>query len=197
MFNRNYVFSQDKITDMLQFPPAPDIPCELPLVGPFTHDFGLLWQRLTGDIAHDKEGKTSPCIHNPAIHYFQKILANNIFSRGDNGSGNMNELFFIDCVFKPSQVNLATFIIAHMKIISKAKRCNIVIGGVVTSIALAMGLEAEVATLHPLSGIIALNIFSCQAYQTFKTKSFEQYYLMIHLAVIKSIALPWPRRTDV
>lgn len=102
MLKRNYIFSQDQIADMLQFLPAPDIPCELPLVGPFTHDFGLLWPRLTRNIAHDKEGKKSSCIHNPAFRYFQKILANTIFSRGDNGSANMNELFFIDCVFKPS-----------------------------------------------------------------------------------------------
>lgn len=93
------------------------------------HEINLLWERMIGTITQDMEGKKSSHINNPAICYFQKILVNTSYFRGDNGSVIMKELFFIDCMFKPSQINSATFMLSHLKTIAKARWGNIFIGG--------------------------------------------------------------------
>lgn len=152
---------------------------------------------MIGTITQDMEGKKSSHINNPAICYFQKILVNTSFRRGDNGSVIMKELFFIDCVFKPSQINSATFMLSHLKTIAKARWGNIFIGGLITSIALSMGLDAEVTTLMFVVGSTALGIVSFPAQMIIKTKSLGQYYLLIQHAVIKSNVFPNPRCTDV
>lgn len=52
----------------------------------------------------------------------------------------MKELFFIDCVFKPSQVHTTEFMLADMQTVAKATRGSFVIGGLITSISHALGL---------------------------------------------------------
>ncbi|MCI22708.1 hypothetical protein A2U01_0043884, partial [Trifolium medium] len=116
------------------------------------------------------EGKKSSRIHNPTIRYFQKVLAQSVFVRGDS-SGNVNskELFFIDCVFQSRPIHTAAFMLANMQTIAEAKKGAIVIGGLITSLAPAL--------VKLISG--------------------NEYYLMIRSQIVRSILLPNRARIDV
>lgn len=106
------------------------------------------------------KGKKSSHIHNQDIRYFQKILANTIFVRWDSRNVNMKELFFINCEFKPSQINSLEFMLTHFKVMAKGRGGSIVIIGFIKCIALATGLYVEVVTLYPIAGSIVLDIAS-------------------------------------
>lgn len=118
---------------------------------------------LTEDFSTNIEGKKYSHIHNPTIHYYRQIMAHSIFGRGDNGSVNCKELFFINCVFKSTPFHSVTFILTHIGSVSNAKRGVIGIGGLITSISHTLHLDAKLATLVPLTGSTTLDMHSCQA----------------------------------
>lgn len=155
MFNREYQFRQNKISNMMHFQSQPSIPYEVSMVGRWNHEFGHLWEWLTEDFSFHMEGKKSSHIYNTAISYFQKVNTHTFFGRDDStGSVNMKEMFFIDCVFKPCQLH--SNMLDHMKMVSKSKNGCIIIERLITSIIIALGLHIELTTLQPLEGSNAL-----------------------------------------
>lgn len=120
----------------------------------------FFWEKLIGNRADSFEGNNVTHIHNPTIRYFRQILAHSIFCRENNGKVNVKELFYTHSVFEPTRVNSDPFMMAHMQEVCTAKRYHISIGGVITSIACAIGLEAELAILEPLP-THSLDILAC------------------------------------
>lgn len=161
MFNRDYEFSHNHIAALLQFSHDIGLPYEVLQWGPWLTEFGRLWECLTGDFATDMKGKKSSHIHKLAIRYFRQILAHFVFGRGDNGSVNSKVLFFIDYVFKSTPVHFVTFMLTHIPLVSNTKSGVVFIGGLITSIAHALHIDAELATLAPLAGSTVLDIHSC------------------------------------
>lgn len=71
--------------------------------------------------------------------------------------------------------------LAHMDKIARKKRGGIIFGGLITSIALALGLEKEVVQL--------ILIDMCLSQNLVELKIRNEYYLMINNEVIKNIVL--------
>lgn len=200
MFDKEYALHQDEIGDLFHFDAVSEL-CitAIPSVDSrYAIDFCSFWQRLTGERTASTKGRKSSHIHNPAIRYFQKVLAHTIFGRGDS-SGNVNseELYFIDAVFRPRWIHSAAFMLAKMQKIATATTGAIAIGGLITSLAIAMGLENEVATLDPIPATTPLDQNSCLAQKLIKYKGQSEYFLMIKSQEIPSIVLPNPDRINV
>lgn len=126
-----------------------------------------------------------------AIRYFQKVLAQTIFGRGDS-SGNVNpkKLYFLDVVFRPRRAHYAEFIFAKMQEIVMVSTSLIAIKGLITSLAITMGLENEVATLEPIRVSWPLDIDSCLAQKLIKVKGQNEYFLMIRNQEARSVVFP-------
>ncbi|KAI5435256.1 hypothetical protein KIW84_021900 [Lathyrus oleraceus] len=59
---------------------------------------------------------------------------------------------------RPSQVNAATFLLAHLRIVSRSSSGSINVGGLITSLVVALGLEHELEPIPTLLGSTALDI---------------------------------------
>lgn len=151
MFNREYTLNHNDIDAYFQFDTDSSwCITEICPVGPNTLEFGPFWQRLTSELAISLEGRISSHIHNPTIRYFQKVLAHTNFGRGNNnGNVNSKELYFIDVVFHRWRIHTVAFMLAKMQEIEKARISGIMIGGLITTIAL--GLDFKCWGSHPLT----------------------------------------------
>ena len=85
--------------------------------------------------------------------------------------------------------------LAHMSAILK-KGGTISFGGLITSIARALNLHAELATLEPLPHR-TINLKFLKDMKLCKVRREGSFYLMIHGAVVPSVFLPYSQRTDV
>lgn len=80
MFNKEYAYSTDQIAEMLNFPYGEAVICETPLEPDWVHNIGEFWKQLTGYDTDSFEGNVTSQIHNLAIRYFHRILADTIWS---------------------------------------------------------------------------------------------------------------------
>lgn len=71
--------------------------------------------------------------------------------------------------------------LAHIKYVSRATIGSIVVGGLITSLAIAMGLKAELEPFHALLGSSALNIVTCHSQYIVRANNPDRYTLMIDL----------------
>lgn len=69
-------------------------------------------------------------------------------------------------------------------------------GGLITSIARALGLDVELASLEPLPSCF-LDIHACRYMRLIRAKLDGIYLLMFHNIVINGVVLPCPNRTNV
>ena len=143
LFGQDYNFNHDEIGNYLHFQTSLRAVDKVPNDRPWTQNFGYFWKRLTGKYATKMAGKKSSHIHNPGIRYFYRILAHTVFGRGESTSTvNMRELYIINCLFEPREVHTAAFMLAHMDMIANAPSGGIAFGGLITSLAYALGLGA-------------------------------------------------------
>ncbi|KAI5390231.1 hypothetical protein KIW84_075509 [Lathyrus oleraceus] len=87
--------------------------------------------------------------------------------------------------------------LTHLKSVSRAPTRSIVVGGLITSLAIVMGLEAELEPLHSLLGSSTLYIAACHSQYNVRSKIPGRYTLMIDLREISIIVVLDPRRIDV
>lgn len=109
---------------------------------------------------------------------------------------NAKELFYIHSIFEPTQVNSSSFMLAYMHAVGTVKKGLISIGGVITSIACVLGLEAQLAALDPLL-VPSLDIHVCRHMWLIKNMRDERYSLMIGNREVLGVVLPCLDRTHV
>lgn len=126
----------------------------------------------------DWEGLKAIAIQNPAIWYLHRILASTIFDRENTGNVNSKDLFLIYYALSGTKVDPTPFLLAHFQSTCVWTRGPICIGGLITSIALALNLGMKLATLEPLETPFAdLDYF--HRTRLIKNKPDDKYFLMI------------------
>jgi len=197
LFGQDFLLNHNEIGNLLQFQTSLQSVDGVPSQGPWTTEFGLFWKKLTGTLATSTDGNKSSRIHNPAIRYFHRVLAHTIFGRGEStGVVNLRELFIIHCVFAHKQVNSAAFMLAHMFRMATSGSGHIAFGGLITSIAYALGFREHILQLAPMQGNMLIDLSSCLSQKLVKREG-ELFCLMIRNEVRSRIKLPNPSITDV
>lgn len=115
------------------------------------HELNDFWASLIEDFPPNYERINYTIIYNPTIRYFQMVLAHTLFRRCENMEPFTKEkLFIIFSVFQSRLINSATFLLSSLYKISNSTRGFILVGGVVTHIALALGLRNQITHLVPI-----------------------------------------------
>ena len=109
---------------------------------------------------------------------------------------NAKEMFYLQVVVARIPNNSAPFMIAHMHVVQTASNGSISFGGVITSIARALGLDTELATLDPLPPC-SLDLRTYISMIFIRAKKNRKFLLMVHNISIYGIILPFPDHTDV
>ena len=139
-------------------------------------------------VATSFKGILASTIHNSAIRIFRYLLACTIFGRENSNKVNARELLFLQGCLTNRRINPVPFMLAHMSAILK-KGGTISFGGLITSIARALNLNAELATLEPLPHR-TINLKFLKDMKLCKVRRAGGYNLMIHGVAIPSVVLP-------
>ncbi|KAI5402897.1 hypothetical protein KIW84_050480 [Lathyrus oleraceus] len=177
-FNRNYAISQDQLADLFSFPHGDKFACQHPLESEWESNALDFWKPLTGKTTTDWEILKATDIQNLTIRYLHHILAITIFCRENTGNVNSRDLFLIYCVLSKTKVNLTPFLLAHFQSTSVRTGCPICVGGLITSITLALNLSTELATLELLETPFA-DLDYYRSMRLIKNKPDGKYFLMI------------------
>lgn len=108
------------------------------------------WHQLTGKTPNDWEGLKATSIQNLSIRYLRHILATTSFGRENTGNVNSKDLLLIRFALSAIKVNPTSFLLAHLSSISGRIRGPIYVGGLITSISIALDLHYELATIENL-----------------------------------------------
>lgn len=124
------------------------------------HEF---WNKLTGSSSFDAGKTRSHSIRHPCFRYVHRFLSSTLFGRGDSeGAIRKSELLFMWAMVTPG-VNLDTgsYLIRHLVKVGNAAAGKIVIGGLITHIALS--LNCDLSGFTPLRGASRLDLEACAA----------------------------------
>ncbi|KAI5444245.1 hypothetical protein KIW84_012750 [Lathyrus oleraceus] len=150
MFAVEYEFSTNELAGLLGIPHGEGAIYEAPLDSNWSVEVFSFWQRLSNTSINSFEGILALTIHNPTIRVFRYLLACTIFGRENPNKVNTRELLFLQGSLTNRRINSIRFMIAHMDL-TLNKAGPIVFGGLITSIARALNLNNEIATLVPLA----------------------------------------------
>lgn len=123
------------------------------------------------------------------------MLACTIFGRENPNKVNARELLFLKGSLTNKRINSVSFMIAHMIVVLRHTG-TIAFGGLVTSIAIALHLEAEIATLAPLPSRI-INLKFLKDMKLCKVRRAGGFELMVRGVAIPLVVLPCTRHTNV
>ena len=123
------------------------------------------------------------------------MLACTIFGRENPNKVNARELLFLQGSLTNRRINSVLFMIAHMIVVLRHTG-TIAFGGLVTSIARALHLDAEIATLAPMLPR-TINLKFLKDMKLCKVRRAGGFELMVRGVAIPSVVMPCTRRTDV
>ena len=202
MFNQEYSLDQERVAELLSFTRGEHVHYK-----PFDDDHDLSWDQVGFSLWNDLTGQTTESwrdlyasqIHNPALRYFHRVLANTIFGRTNNHKVNQNELFIIFCALNGQAVNVAPFMLSHIHTCVNAAGTNpFVFGGIITSLAYALGLSAELLSLlQYMMPATLLDVIYCRDSHIISPRHDGRFTLVINRRPIPDFVLPCPNRIDV
>ncbi len=129
------------------------------------HEFSArgFWGLLTKSDSYDSSSSKSSKLRNPCFRYVHRVMSNTLFGRGDSdGVVRQSELLFLWNMLHPEvQLDAGSHLITHMVKVGKASAGKIVIGGLITPIAEALGYRTS--GLPFVRGSTRLDMEACLA----------------------------------
>ncbi|KAI5425497.1 hypothetical protein KIW84_031340 [Lathyrus oleraceus] len=174
LFGIEYSFSQKEFGDLLGFQTTPDAIPET-LMGYF---LGKEVEKFLSDISEggsqDPSTQLSQAIHNPSFRYFQMILAHSFLGRSDAETLLSEEEIFL--LFYASQslpVACGNFLLCGLSGVSRSSEGVIHVGGIITHIAIALGLSRKILHLRTHYGYTTMDIDFCLTRGLMRRSSFN------------------------
>lgn len=162
------------------------------------YELDNFWGNITIEAPSDYERMNATIIHNPAIRYFQMVLAQTFFEKNENTDTiNKEEPFIMFTVFQSRPIHSATFLLSSLNTIANSTREYIHVGEIVTSIALAIGLCDQVIHLTPLRELTLIDVNQWLNKKLVRVKRPNEFELLIHNEVIHYFYLPNREKTSI
>uniref|UniRef100_A0A803MRY6 Arabidopsis retrotransposon Orf1 C-terminal domain-containing protein n=1 Tax=Chenopodium quinoa TaxID=63459 RepID=A0A803MRY6_CHEQI len=122
-----------------------------------------IWRTLTDDREYDSNNSPGNHIRHPALRYVQRLLSCTVFGRYEGGKARKDELFMLDRMLHGQPINTGAFLIKQMRDLANKTTTSgaIVLGGLITPIALYLGHKERLVTEESIGGVDALDISAC------------------------------------
>lgn len=102
MFNNEYQYSFNQITDLLYFPHGECVVSETPLEADWSQGISSFWEGLISQTSDSFKANLASLIHNMTMRYFLQLLAYTIFCQKNSNKVNVREFFYLFVVFTPA-----------------------------------------------------------------------------------------------
>ncbi|KAL2941179.1 Histone-lysine N-methyltransferase SETD2 [Bienertia sinuspersici] len=122
-----------------------------------------IWRLLTDDSEYDSNNSPGNHIRHPALRYVQRLLACTVFGRQEGSKARKDELFMLDRMLHAQPIDTGAFLIKQMRDLAYKSTTSgaIVLGGLITPIALYLGHRERLEKEESIEGIDALDIPAC------------------------------------
>ncbi|CAJ2668201.1 unnamed protein product [Trifolium pratense] len=203
LFGLDYTYTHRNIAEFMKVPNGLDVVIKTQEDEFMDYELCNFWGSISGEPNSDPADRNNLKIHNPAIRYFHMILAHTIFGKQENDTTvSKDELFIMFCAFQGRLVNLAPFVLANLQKLTETPNRRICIGGFVTFLARAIGLDDSLGQLIPYgtplsSGFRYLNINFCFNHDLIHNLGPTPYTLVINHKPIHHFTLPNHEKTSV
>lgn len=139
-----------------------------------------------------------PPIYNPAIKYFQTVKAQTFLGKAKNiGVVSKEEFFLIFSIFQSRSEHSIAFLTENLAKITAQVVENIHVGGMITHIAIALGLRNQVRHLEPLCGYNLINIEHCINRGLVRQEGPNTYKILVLREPVHQFNISNPDRTNV
>lgn len=173
---------------------------EIPL-NYFRHDeIDKFWSDIIEGGSPDPSTHLSNKIHNPTFRYFQMILAHTFLGKSDIDTHvSAEEVLFLFCITQSCPVASGNFLIDNLNLTANSSEGLIHVGGTVSHIASALGLDRRLVHLNSLCGYTLMDVTLCIDCGLMRRDSLNpnQYKLLISHETIHYFTLPDPTKTNV
>lgn len=193
-----YRFNHRELAELLGFQHGPHVFIEVSRNNDMQLELDGFWGSLTEDYPPDYERMNYTIIHNPTIRYFQMVLAQTFFGRCENMElVSKEDLFIIFSVFQSRPINSAAFLLSSLDKIANSTRGYILVGGKITHIALALGLNNQIENLVLIHGHNLIDIEHCLNKSLVRREGSNEFKILIGREVVYHIVIPDPKRMSV
>ena len=165
-----------------------------------SRDIDKFWSDITGGGGPDPSTQLSHRIHNLAFRYFQTILAHTFLGKNDTDTHvSAEEIFFLFCTTQSCPVACGNFLLWNLHLTASSSEGIIHVGGTVTQIASALGLDSKLLHLTSFCGYTLMDIDFCLDRGLMRRGSFNpnMFRLLIDNETIHYFTLPDPQMTCV
>jgi hypothetical protein len=117
------------------------------------------WSDISCGGSQDPSTQLSQAIHNPAFRYFQMILAHSFLGKPDAETLlSEKKIFLLFCASQSRPVACGNFLLCGLNGVSRSSDGVIHVGGIITQIAIALGLSRKLLHLRTYCGYTTMDI---------------------------------------
>ena len=197
LFGINFVYNHKDLADLLGFPSGP-FAFSTTQVELMDIELDYFWGTLTGNYHPDPDNMDNDEIHNPAIRYFHKMLAHTVFGKEENQTAvSKDEIFLLYCMHQGHPINAVPFLMQTFYRIIDNPDEPIIIGGLVTMIAHALGLRHQLNRCPHFGTIRPMNLAFCFNRRMIANHAYPPYDYLIRDEVVNLFTLPNHNKVSV
>lgn len=166
---------------------------ELPVGDFMQNELDKFWSDITGGGGPDPSIQLLNRIHNPALRYFQMILAQTFFGKSETDEHvSAEEIFMLFCTTQSRPVASRNFLIDNLNLTVRSSEGPIHVGEIVTHITYTLSLISKLSHLISCSGCTLIDLNHCLDCGLVRRVFFSlvHYKLMIDNETIHYFGLP-------